>query len=73
MHVSCFIMIIFFFISDCVHLEEGYMSGDIFAKGDNCNSCKCMADGTIQCSEKSCFKGKNVFVILDEIIPSLIA
>lgn len=31
------------------------MSGDVFDKGDNCNTCKCLADGTVQCSGKSCF------------------
>lgn len=46
---------------DCVYLGESYMSGDVFDKGDNCNTCKCLADGSVQCSAKSCFSSNFFF------------
>lgn len=48
-----------YFFTDCVYKGQYYTRGEIFDKGDNCNSCKCMADGTIQCSEKQCFPGNS--------------
>lgn len=48
-----------YFFTDCVYEGQYYTRGDIFDKGDNCNSCKCMADGTVQCSEKQCFPGNS--------------
>lgn len=40
------LIFVYFFI-DCVYLGEGYMSGDVFDKGDNCNICKCFVDGIV--------------------------
>lgn len=48
---------LFYLCTDCVYKGQYYTRGDIFDKGDYCNTCKCMADGTIQCSEKQCFPG----------------
>lgn len=45
------------FSTECVYGGEYYTRGDIFDKGDNCNKCTCMDDGTVQCSEKYCFPG----------------
>lgn len=45
------------FSTECLYGGEYYTRGDIFDKGDNCNKCTCMDDGTVQCSEKYCFPG----------------
>lgn len=42
----------------CRHLGVTYTAGDIFPKGDDYNTCKCLRTGEIQCSEKKCHPGK---------------
>lgn len=48
----------FCYILDCRYGNELYVKGATFDKGDNCNTCKCLADGTVRCSEKRCHNSK---------------
>lgn len=48
---------IFFFSIGCRHLGMTYTAGDIFPMGDDCNTCKCLRTGQVQCSEKKCHPG----------------
>lgn len=41
----------------CRHLGVTYTAGDIFPMGDDCNTCKCLRTGKVQCSEKKCHPG----------------
>lgn len=49
--------IIIILARDCKYEGQSYNRGDIFNKGDKCNNCTCLEDGTVQCSEKDCSSG----------------
>jgi hypothetical protein len=38
----------------CSHGGKTYAVGEGFGRGDNCNKCLCVADGTIECTADSC-------------------
>ena len=48
---------LFLIFTDCKFNGQFYSRGEIFDKGDSCNTCKCLFGGTVQCSEKKCFPG----------------
>lgn len=35
-------------------LDAGRAAGERFPKGDGCNSCECLADGTLECTTRAC-------------------
>ena len=51
-----------FFLSGCRHLGVTYTAGEMFPKGDDCNTCKCLRTGDVQCTEKKCHPGKIIVV-----------
>ncbi len=40
-------------------LEMGHEAGDRFSAGDACNFCECQADGSVVCSDRTCFPALN--------------
>ena len=53
---------VFFYLSGCRHLGVTYTAGEMFPKGDDCNTCKCLRTGDVQCTEKKCHPGKLIAV-----------
>ena len=43
-----------FFFTDCRYLGKFYKAGEVFPKGDNCNSCTCTVTGDVRCDNRSC-------------------
>ena len=44
----------YLFFTDCRYLGKYYKAGEIFPKGDNCNSCTCTVTGDVTCDNRSC-------------------
>ena len=44
----------YLFFTDCRYLGKYYKAGEIFSKGDNCNSCTCTVTGDVTCDNRSC-------------------
>lgn len=54
---------IFFVFIGCRYLGVIYIVGDIFFMGDDCNVCKCLRMGEVECLEKRCYLGNYDFII----------
>lgn len=43
----------------CDYKGKGYTSGNVVPAGDGCNTCSCKPDGTMNCTNFPCLRGKH--------------